>query len=89
MATGVFLFACFLNFLFYIGVDPIHDIVIVSGGQQRDSVILVSILLQTPLPPKLPCNTDQSCLCYVVGSLLVIHFKYSSVLWLQECFILL
>ena len=59
MATGVFLFACFLNFLFYIGVYPINDIVIVLGGQQRDSFIHISILLQTLLPPKLPRNTEQ------------------------------
>ena len=36
----------FLNFLFYVGLYPINNVVIVSGGQQRDSAthIHVSIL---------------------------------------------
>ena len=44
------------NFLFYIEVQPINNITIVSGEQQRDSAIYihVSILSQTPLPSKLP-----------------------------------
>ena len=53
---------------------------IVSGGQQRGSAIgmHVSILPQTLLPSSLPHNIEQSS--WVHGrSLLVIHFKYSSV----------
>ena len=36
---------------------------------------------QTPLPSRLPHNTEQSSICYIPynRSLLVIHFKYSSV----------
>jgi len=44
----------------------------------------VSILPQTPLPSRLPHNTEQSSLCYTVAQLLwlsidwlIIHFKYS------------
>jgi len=39
-------------------------VVIVSGGQQRDSAIHshVSILPQTPLPSRLPHNIEQSSL---------------------------
>ena len=39
------------NFLFYIGVQLINNLVIVSGAEQRDSAmcIHVSILPQTPL----------------------------------------
>ena len=35
---------------------------IVSGGQQRDSAmrVHVSILLQIPLPPRLPYDIEQS-----------------------------
>ena len=42
----------------------------VSGEQGRDSAIPihVSILPQTPLPPRLPQNIEQSSLCYTVGS---------------------
>ena len=40
---------------------------IVPDGQQRDSVIHVSILSQTSLPSRLPHNTEQSSLCYTVG----------------------
>ena len=55
--------------------------VIVSREQQRDSAIhiQVSILPQTLLPSRLPCNIEQSPTCYTVGSSWLIHFKYSSV----------
>ena len=55
--------------LFYVGVQSINNVVIISGGQQRDSVIHinVSILPQTPLPSRLPHNFEQSSLCYTVG----------------------
>ena len=58
-----------LSFLFSAGVQLINNVVIVSSGQQRDSVIPghVSICLQTPLPSRLPRNTEQSYLCYMVG----------------------
>ena len=47
----------------------INNIMIVSGGQRRDSVIHthVSILPQTPLPSRLPQNIEQSSLCYTGG----------------------
>ena len=39
-----------------------NNVVRVSGAQQRDSAIHmhVSILLHTPLPSRLPHNTEQS-----------------------------
>ena len=42
---------------------------IVPGGEQGDSAIHthVSFLAQTPLPPGLPHNTEQSFLGYTVG----------------------
>ena len=54
---------------------------IVSGGQQSDSAIHihVSILPQTPLPSRLPCNIEESSRCCTSRTLLVIHFRYSSV----------
>ena len=57
------------NFLFYIGVQPVNSVVIVSGGQYRDSAIHihVSSLPQTPLASRLPHNMKQSSLCYTVG----------------------
>jgi len=59
----------FFNFLFYIGVELINNVVIVSGEQWRDSAIHthVSILPQSPLPSRLPHNTEQSFLYYTVG----------------------
>ena len=53
----------------------INNVVIVAGGQQRNSAIdiHVSILPQIPLPSRLPRNTEQSSLCYTD------HFEYSSV----------
>ena len=46
-----------------------NNIVIVLDGQQRDSAIHIhaSILPQTPLPPRLPQNTEQNSLCHTVG----------------------
>ena len=59
----------FKNFLFCVGVQPIYNVVLVSGEQRRDSAvhINVSILPQTPLPFRLPHNLKQSSLCYTVG----------------------
>ena len=56
-----FLFVCF-------GVQPINNVVIVSGEQRRDSAIhiRVSLLPQTPLPCRLPHNIEQSSMCYTV-----------------------
>ena len=46
-----------------------NNVVIVSDEQWRDSAIQshVSILPQTPLPSRLPCNTAQTSMCYTVG----------------------
>ena len=61
----------FLLFYFYfnIGVLPINNAMIVSGGQQRDSTTRthLSILPQTPLPSGLPHNNEQSSLCSTLG----------------------
>ena len=59
----------FLNFLFCIGVEPINNVLVVSGEQQRASAIHthVSILSQTPVPPRLPCSIEQNSLYYTVG----------------------
>ena len=56
-------------FLAYVGAQPISNIVIVSGEQQRSSAthIHVSILCQSPLPSRLAHNTEQGSLCYAVG----------------------
>ena len=56
----------FLNFLFYIGVELINNVVIVSGVQQSDSVIHihVSILFQILFAIRLLQNIKQSSLCY-------------------------
>ena len=71
----------FFNFLFCIGIQPINNVVIVPGGPQRDSAthIHVCILPQTPLPSRLPHNIEQEFHVLYNRSLLVIHFKYSSV----------
>ena len=49
--------------------EPINNVVIVSGGQQRDSVIHIHvfILSQTPLSSRLLHNIEQSSLWYIVG----------------------
>ena len=49
--------------------QPINNVVIVLGEQQRDSPIHVhvSIITQTPLCSRLPHNTEQSSSCYTAG----------------------
>ena len=38
-----FFFFLIFEHLFYIGVQPINNVVIVSGGQQRDSAIHIHV----------------------------------------------
>ena len=47
-----------------------NKVVIVHGEQWRDSVIYihVSILPPTPIPSRLPHNTEQRSLCYPVDA---------------------
>ena len=57
------------NFLFYLGVWLVNNVVIVSSGQQSDSAICIHVFIfpQTPLPSRLPHSIEPSSLCYVVG----------------------
>ena len=78
--TSLIFFFLTLN-LFCFGVQALlYNVVIVSGGQQRDSAIHihVSVLPQTPLPSRLPHNTEQSSLCYTEGPfwLFIWHSKF-------------
>jgi len=61
-------------------LELINNVVIVSGIQQRESVIHIHVA--TPFQVLFPfgChhNIEQSLLCYT-GNLLVINSKYSSV----------
>ena len=49
--------------------EPINNVVIVPGEQQSNSAVHMppSILPPTPLPSRLPHNTEQSSLCSTVG----------------------
>ena len=53
-----FYFIIFFNFLFYIGVELINNVVLVSGIQESDSVIHihVSLLFQILFPFRLLHN---------------------------------
>ena len=57
------------SFFFYIGVQLIYNVVLVSAVQQSDSVIHIhiSILFQIPFPFSLLQSTEQSSLCSTVG----------------------
>ena len=66
----VFQLCLFLNFIFYVGgVQLINNVAIVSGVQQRDSVmhIRLSILFQVLFPFRLLHYVEQSFLCYTAG----------------------
>ena len=79
-------------FFLNLGVQPVNNVVIVSGGQQRDSAIHihVSILLQTPLPSRLPQNTEQSSLCCTVGPcwLSILNIAVYSITLLKQKYLL-
>ena len=62
----------FFTFYFVLEYSQLTMLVIVTGGQQRDSAIHihVSFLPQTPLPSRLTHNIQQDSLCYTV-----IHFN--------------
>ena len=59
----------FKLFFFGIRVQPINNVVTISGEQRRDLAMHthVSILLQTPLPSSQPQNIEKSPMCYTVG----------------------
>ena len=61
LTRGAFVFSV----LFHIGVQLISSVVIVSGAEQSASAFPIheSILPQTPLPPRLPHDIEQSSLC--------------------------
>ena len=56
------------SFLFYIGVQLINNVVIVSGVQQREIAIHIHIspFLQAPLPTSLPHNIGQNFMCCTI-----------------------
>ena len=60
---------CYQVPIFCTAVEPINNVVRVSGEQRRDSAthIHVSILSQIPLPSRLPHNTEQNSMCCTVG----------------------
>ena len=57
-----------------------NNVVIISGEQYRGSALLiyVAILPQTPFPSRLPHSIEQGFHVLHTRSLMVIHFKYSS-----------
>ena len=54
---------------FFIGVQSVNNVVVVSGEQWRDSAIQkhVSIFPQSPLPTRLIHDPEQSSMCCTVG----------------------
>ena len=69
-----------IKILFYIGVQPINNVVTASDVQRRDSVIhtQVSIIPQIPVPSRLSHNTAEFHVLHS-RSLSLIHLKCNSV----------
>ena len=59
-----------LKLLFFIGVQLLYNVVLVSALQQSKLVIRIHIstLFQISFPFRSPQITEQSSLCYIVGS---------------------
>ena len=84
----IFFFFCkLLIFLFCIGAQPINNVVVVSGKQQRDFTIhiRVSFLPQTTLPSRLAHTIQQSSMFYV---LLYVDFFSPQIVLLVLCLVL-
>ena len=66
--TNVYIHIYFLNFLFYIRLELINNVVLVSGMQQRDSAIHihVAILFQILSP--------TMCISYSITLLSVVYW---------------
>ena len=64
-----FFFFFFFSLLSCVKVQLINSVVIVSGEQWRDLAIHmhVSILPQTPFPPRLQHSVEQVSMCSMVG----------------------
>ena len=61
--SQIFLFLNFFYFSFYIGVQLINNVVLVSGVQQSDSVIYTHVSILFPI--RLLQNIEQSSLCCI------------------------
>ena len=74
----------FLNFLFYIGGQPVNSVASFRCAVKwlSHTHTRVSCLPQTPLPSRLPLNTEQSSLCLYSRTLWIIYSKQSSVVML-------
>ena len=71
----------FKSFVFCIGVQLINNVVIVSGGQQRDSAIHIYMYSFSPKLSSHPgCHITVNKVPWLCSrTLFVFHFKYSSV----------
>ena len=65
-----FFFFFLLFFLFFIGVQLLYNVVLVSAVQQSESAICIHIstLFWISFPFRSPQSTEQSSVCYTVGS---------------------
>ena len=69
MTQFLFILISFLKFLFYIGVLFIHNVVLVSGVQQSDSVIYIYMCVYTHIIFQIISHIDYyRIMCYTVGS---------------------
>ena len=55
------------NFLFYIEIQPINNVVTVSGGEQGTQPHINTYPFSPRLPSRLPHNNKQSSTCYIVS----------------------
>ena len=78
--TLVCFFLIILFVYFFIEVELIYNVVLVSSVQQSDSVIHIYILFQILFHYRLLQDIEYSSLCYIYSrSLLFTYFIYSSV----------
>ena len=71
--------AFFKKCYFFIGIQLINNVVLVSGVQQSDSVIYVPILFSNYFPNQVVMEYRAEFPVLHRGSLLVIHFTYGNV----------
>ena len=80
-----FISYCF-KFLIYIGLSPINNIMIVSGGQQRDSTNTYTWIHSPSNTPHIhgAQSVEQSSLCYTVGPCWLSILNTAVCTWLSQ-----
>ena len=78
------IFFHFANFLFYIGIELVYNVVIVSSAQQRGSVTRIPKVLMTMMNNNCYLSSINKLFCTLCGLLHLIYTATFSVLQVRK-----